>query len=98
MLLSFPIHGTISTQRKLWKRKEDNVTNRKRGQFDELCMDHDSGAAPASDPDDLEDVEKRLERCTGKDRKSSDHRLTGLYRRVSNRRCTDLAGFSYGIY
>ena len=50
------------------------MTNRKRGQFDELCMDHDSGAAPASDPDDLEDVEKRLERCTGKDRKSSDNR------------------------
>ena len=74
------------------------MTNRKRGQFDELCMNHDSGAAPASDPDDLEDVEKRLERCTGKDRKSSDHRLTGLYRCVSNRRCADLAGLSYGIY
>ena len=97
-LLSFPIHGTISIQRKFWKRQADNMTNRKRGQLDELCMDHDPGASPASDPDDLEDVEKRLERCTGKDRKSSDHRLTGLYRRVSNRRCTDLAGFSYGIY
>ena len=74
------------------------MTNRKRRQFDGLCMDHDPGASPASHSDDLEDVEKRLERCTGKDRKSSDHRLTGLYRRVSNRRCTDLAGLSYGIY
>ena len=97
MLPSFPIHGTISTQRKLWKKQADNMTNRKRGQFDELCMDHDPGASPASDPDDLEDVEKRLERCTGKDRKSSDHRLTGLYRCVSNRRCADLAGLSHGI-
>lgn len=84
-MLSFPIHGTISTQRKLWKKHEDNVTNRKRGQLDELCMDHDSGASSASDPDDLEDVEKRLERCTGKDRKSSDHRVTDLHCRVSNR-------------
>ena len=74
------------------------MTNRKRGQFDELCMDHDPGASPASDPDDLEDVEKRLERCTGKDRKSSDHRLAGLYRCVPVGRCADLAGFSYGIY
>ena len=74
------------------------MTNRKRGQLDELCMDHDSGAAPASDPDDLEDVEKRLERCVGKGRSGADHRLTGLYRRVSNRRCADLAGFSHGIY
>ena len=36
------------------------MTNRKRGQLDELCMDHDPGASPASDPDDLEDVEKRV--------------------------------------
>lgn len=97
-LLSFPIHGTISIQRKLWKKQEDNMTNRKRGQFDELYMDRYTDAPPASHSDDLEDVEKRLERCTGKDRKSSDHRLTGLYRRVSNRRCADLAGLSYGIY
>ena len=27
------------------------MTNRKRGQFDELCMDHDHGASPASDPE-----------------------------------------------
>ena len=26
---SCPIHGTISIQRKLWKKQEDNVTNRK---------------------------------------------------------------------
>lgn len=65
LLLSFPIHGTISTQRKFWKRQADNVTNRKRGQLDELCMDHDAGASPASDPDDLEDVGKRRERCVG---------------------------------
>lgn len=97
-LLSFLIHGTISIQRKFWKRQEDNMTNRKRGQLDELCMDRYTDAPPASHSDDLEDVEKRLERCTGKDRKSSDHRLTGLYRRVSNRRGTDLAGFSHGIY
>lgn len=74
------------------------MTNRKRGQFDELCMNHDSGAAPASDPDDLEDVEKRLERCVGKGRSGADHWVTDLHCRVSNRRCADLAGFSYGIY
>ena len=97
-LLSFLIHGTISIQRKFWKRQEDNMTNRKRGQLDELCMDHDPGAPPASHSDDLEDVEKRLERCTGKDRKSSDHRLAGLHRCVPVGRCADLAGLSYGIY
>ena len=47
------------------------MTNRKRGQLDELCMDHDPGASPASDPDDLEDVGKRLERCAGKGRSGS---------------------------
>ena len=97
-LLSFLIHGTISIQRKFWKRQEDNMTNRKRGQLDELCMDRYTDAPPASHSDDLEDVEKRLERCTGKDRKSSDHRLAGLHRCVPVGRCADLAGLSYGIY
>lgn len=62
-LLSFPIHGTISIQRKVWKRQEDNMTDRKRGQFDELCMDRYTDAPPASCADDLDDVEKRLDIC-----------------------------------
>lgn len=74
------------------------MTNRKRGQLDELYMDRYTDAPPASHSDDLEDVEKRLERCVGKGRSGADHRVTDLHCRVSNRRCTDLAGFSYGIY
>lgn len=73
------------------------MTNRKRGQFDELCMDHDPGASPASDPDDLEDVGKRLERCAGKGRSSANHRVVALHCCVPDRRGTDLAGLSHGI-
>lgn len=74
------------------------MTNRKRGQFDGLCMDHDPGASPASDPDDLEDVGKRLERCAGKGRSGSNHRVVALHCCVPDRRCADLAGLSHGIY
>lgn len=51
------------------------MTNRKRGQFDELCMDRYTDAPPASHSDDLEDVEKRLERCAGKGRSGSNHMI-----------------------
>jgi len=73
------------------------MTNRKRGQFDELCMDHDSGASSASDPDDLEDVGKRLERCAGNGRSGANHRVVALHCCVPDRRGTDLAGLSHGI-
>lgn len=73
------------------------MTNRKRGQLDELCMDHDPGASPASDPDDLEDVGKRLERCAGKGRSGSNHRVVALHCCVPDRRGADLAGLSHGI-